>query len=209
MIEAQKRGTVVAVVLAGGLARRMGGGDKCLLPLAGRPLLAHILERLKPQVSALALNANGAVERFAGFGLPVLPDIVAGFPGPLAGVLTGLTWARKAHPQAHWLVSVPGDGPLLPHDLVVRFVEASEAGAELVCAASGGRNHPVIGFWPLSLTEALRQAVVEEEIRKVDRWTARYRLSAVTWPTTPHDPFFNVNSPEDLHTAEGLLKISR
>ncbi len=201
---------VVGLVLAGGLARRMGGGDKCLLPLAGRPILAHILERLRPQVDALALNANGDPARFADFGLPVLPDLVEGFQGPLAGVLTGLAWARETRPSARWLVTVPGDGPLLPRDLVVRLVGAClEEGAELACAASGGHAHPVIGLWPLSLLDDLRQAVVEEEIRKVDRWTARYRLARVEWPTSPYDPFFNANRPDDLAEAERFLAAER
>ncbi len=198
--------SVVGLVLAGGKARRMGGGDKCLLPLAGRPILAHILERLTPQVAALALNANGEAARFSEFGLPVLADVVEGHQGPLAGVLTGLLWAREAHPDARWLVSIPGDGPLVPQDLVARFLEATAAaGIQLACAASGGRAHPVIGLWPVSLADALRQAVEEEEIRKVDRWTSRYLLAEVVWPDAPYDPFFNVNRPEDLVEAARLL----
>ncbi len=197
---------VVGVVLAGGLARRMGGGDKCLLPVAGRPILAHILERLEPQVAGLALNANGDPARFRDFGLPVLPDLVEGHQGPLAGVLTGLAWARERRPGARWLVTVPGDGPLVPRDLVARLVAAcAEKGAEMACAASGGRSHPVIGLWPLRLLEELRLAVVEEEIRKVDRWTARYRLAEVAWPTEPFDPFANANKPEDLEAVEALI----
>ncbi len=198
---------VVGLVLAGGQARRMGGGDKCLLPLAGRPILAHILERLGPQVDALAINANGDAGRFSAFGLPVVADVVEGHQGPLAGVLTGLLWAREAHPDATWLITIPGDGPLLPNDLVQRFLSAvADEAADLACAASGGRAHPVIGLWPLSLTDDLRHAVEQEEIRKVDRWTGRYRLAEVAWPQVPYDPFFNVNRPEDLAEAERILK---
>ncbi|MEQ8652989.1 MAG: molybdenum cofactor guanylyltransferase MobA [Kiloniellales bacterium] len=197
---------VVGVVLAGGLARRMGGGDKCMLPLAGRPILAHILERFRPQVSATAINANGDPARFDAYGLPVLPDLLEGYQGPLAGVLTGLAWARDAHPDAIWMVTVPGDGPLLPLDLVSRFLErAAQEGADLACASSGERAHPVIGLWPLSLYDDLRKAVVEEEIRKVDRWTARHRLVEVAWANQPYDPFFNANRPEDLAVAEQVL----
>ncbi len=199
--------SVVGVVLAGGLARRMGGGDKCLLPLGGKTILDHILERLGPQVAALAINANGDPERFKAFGLPVLPDLVQGHQGPLAGVLTGLAWARESHPDATWLVTVPGDGPLIPNDLVSRLLAASgEAVADMACAASGGRSQPVIGLWPLRLLKELRQAVIEEDIRKVDLWTARYCLTEVAWSTAPYDPFVNANRPEDLEAVEAILK---
>lgn len=198
---------VAALVLAGGQARRMGGGDKCLLPLAGRPILAHILERLAPQVGPLAINANGDPARFADFGLPVLADVLPGSQGPLAGVLTGLLWAETLRPAVRWLLTVPGDGPLLPADLVSQLLRAvTEEDAELACAASGGRAHPVIGLWPLALTGSLRQALTEEEVRKVDLWTGRYRVAEVGWPDRPHDPFFNVNRPEDLEAAAALLR---
>lgn len=200
--------SVVGVVLAGGQARRMGGGDKCLLPVAGQPILAHILERLKPQVGATAINANGDPARFEAFGLPVLPDLLEGYQGPLAGVLTGLAWVLETRPEARWMVTVPGDGPLVPRDLVSRFLaEASREGADLACAASGGRSHPVIGLWPTSLFEDLRKAVVEEELRKVDRWTGRHHLVEVAWPIDTYDPFFNANKPEDLAAAEAILSL--
>ncbi|MEO1193107.1 MAG: molybdenum cofactor guanylyltransferase MobA [Pseudomonadota bacterium] len=197
---------VAAVVLAGGQARRMGGGDKCLLPLGGQPLLAHILERLSPQVGGIALNANGPAERFSDFGLPVLPDAIQGSLGPLAGVLTGLLWAKSLQPQPEWLITVPGDGPLLPRDLCARLLAAQEQeGADLACAASGGRSHPVIALWRLDLTDALKSAVEEEGLRKVDLWTGRYSLATASWQTEPCDPFFNINRPEDLAEAERLL----
>lgn len=198
---------VAGILLAGGQSRRMGGGDKCLLPLAGRPLLAHILERVRPQVRALAINANGPPERFAAFGLPVVADSVAGFPGPLAGILAGLDWAAAAAPDCPWLVSLPGDAPFLPRDLVARLLEAvAGGGADLACASSGGRSHPVVGLWPLRLREALRAAVAGEGIRKVDRWTGRYRLATVDFAAAPVDPFFNANEPADLATAERLAQ---
>ena len=196
----------VVVVLAGGLARRMGGGDKCLRPLAGRPLLAHVLERLRPQAATLVLNANGDAGRFAGFGLPVVADGVAGFAGPLAGVLAGLEWTRDHIPGAADIVTVPADTPFLPGDLVARLVAGrTAAGAELACAASGGFTHPVAGLWPVSLAVALRHALVDEGVRKVEAWTARYRRAAVSFATDPVDPFFNANRPEDLAEAERLL----
>ncbi|MDH3700152.1 MAG: molybdenum cofactor guanylyltransferase MobA [Alphaproteobacteria bacterium] len=197
---------IAGVVLAGGLARRMGGGDKCLRLLAGRPLLGHIVERVRPQVGVLAINANGDPERFADFGLPVVADSIDGFAGPLAGVLAGMEWAVEAAPDCSWLASFPGDSPFLPRDLVARFVEAIERdGADMACAASNGRAHPVAGLWPVRLVADLRRAMVEEEIRKVDIWTARYRLATVNFDADPIDPFFNANRPDDLSLAEQML----
>jgi molybdenum cofactor guanylyltransferase len=198
--------SVAGVILAGGLSRRMGGGDKCLRPIGGRPILAHIIERVRPQVAALVLNANGDAARFAPFGLPVAGDVVEGFAGPLAGVLTGMEWARHNAPACKWLASFASDAPFVPRDLVARLLAAVEAqGADLACAASGGQAHPVFGLWRVDLAPALRSALVEEQIFKVDRWTARYRLAQVDFPSTPIDPFFNANRPEDLAEAERLL----
>lgn len=200
------RPIVVGVLLAGGQSRRMGGGDKCLRPLSGRPILAHVIERIRPQVDQLILNANGDSQRFSDFDLPVVPDVIEGFAGPLAGVLSGLEWARRHQPQAAFAISVPTDGPFLPMDLVDRMLLAIEdENADLACAASSGRSHPVVGLWPLRLAEDLRHAVTVNSIRKVDEWTAGYRLATVNWPTGDVDPFFNTNRPDDLATAERLL----
>lgn len=197
---------ILAVILAGGLARRMGGGDKSLQSLAGRPILQHILDRLAPQVHGVILNANGDPARFAEFGLPVVGDAVEGFVGPLAGVLAGLAWARQNRPDVADVVTVPGDGPFLPRDLVARLARARDAdGADLACAVSRGQPYPVIGLWPVRLFDDLRQAVVDEDIRKVDRWTARHRLVQVDFPVQTVDPFFNANTPEELAEAERLL----
>jgi len=199
--------SVVGVLLAGGLARRMGGGDKCLRPLGDRPILAQVIERARPQVAALVLNANGDPARFAGFDLPVVADVVEGFAGPLAGVLTGMDWATSHRPDCPWIVTVATDTPFFPTDLVARMLAAVEhAGADLACAMSGGRAHPVFGLWPVRLADALRAAMVEEGIRKVDVWTARHRLVEVTFAVDPIDPFFNTNRPEDLAEAERLLR---
>ena len=200
--------TIVGLLLAGGLSRRMGGGDKALRVLAGRTLLDHVIDRVRPQVAALVLNANGDPARFARFGLPVVPDTVADFAGPLAGILAGLDWTAANRPDCPMVVSVATDAPFLPVDLVARLVAGMEAaGAELACAASGGQPHPVIGLWPARLREELRQAVVDEGIRKVDVWTARYRLATVPFPDEicGVDPFFNANRPEDLDRAAALL----
>jgi molybdenum cofactor guanylyltransferase len=199
-------GPVAGVILAGGLSRRMGGGDKCLRPLGGKPILGHIVERVRPQVQALVLNANGEPQRFAAFGLPVAGDVVEGFAGPLAGVLTGMEWAAQNAPGCTWLASFASDAPFVPRDLVARLLEAVAGGkAELACAASGGQAHPVFGLWRVDLAPELRRALVDEQIHKVDRWTARYRLAQVDFPTVPVDPFFNANRPEDLAEAERLL----
>jgi molybdenum cofactor guanylyltransferase len=199
---------IAGIVLAGGLSRRMGGGDKCLRGLAGRPILAHIIDRARPQVTALAINANGDPGRFAGFGLPVVADSVADFPGPLAGVLAGLDWAAASLPAASHVASFAGDAPFLPLDLVARLEAAVTSGSELACAASAGRAHPVFGLWPVALREALRRAVVEDHLRKVDRWTARFRLATVEFPAERVDPFFNANAPEDLAEAERLMALA-
>lgn len=200
---------VAAVLLAGGLARRMGGGDKALRVLAGQTLLDHVIARIRPQAAALVLNANGDAARFAGFGLPVVADSVPGFAGPLAGILAGLDWAAAERPDCPLVVSVPTDAPFLPEDLVAQLLHGMEAeGAELTCAASGGQPHPVVGLWPVRLRDALRDAVAAQGVRKVDVWTARYRLAIVPFDGEPIDPFFNANRPEDLDRAAALLAAS-
>jgi molybdenum cofactor guanylyltransferase len=197
---------VVGLLLAGGQSRRMGGGDKALRVLGGVTLLERVLERLRPQVDALLLNANGDPSRFARFALPVVPDSIPGFAGPLAGVLAGLDWAAAQGPDYTYIVSVATDAPFLPDDLVMRLTNGlMEAGSDLACAASGGRVHPVFGLWPVRLREDLRRAMVDDEIRKVDLWTARHRLMTVTFADMPVDPFFNANRPEDFEAAASLL----
>ncbi len=198
--------SIVGVLLAGGRSRRMGGGDKCLLPLAGQAVLARIIERARPQVGPLVLNANGDAARFAAFGLPVAADVVEGFAGPLAGILTGMEWARANAPDCEWLASFACDAPFLPADLVARLVASVAAsGADMGCAASAGREHPVFGLWPVRLADDLRHALVGEGIRKVDVWTARYHLVRAEFAADPLDPFFNLNAPEDFDRAEAML----
>jgi len=202
---------VCGVLLAGGQSRRMGGGDKTLRELGGRPLLAHVIERAAPQVDALVINANGDPARFEAFGLPVAPDVVEDFAGPLAGVLTGMDWAAANLPDCPWVVTFACDAPFLPRELVDRFLTVvRQDDADMACAASQGRSHPVFGLWPLDLREELRGAMLQEDIRKVDVWTARHRLATVPFellytPKGPVDPFFNANHPEDLAEAERLL----
>lgn len=196
---------VLGVILAGGLARRMGGGDKALLPLGEGTLLDAVIARARPQVASLVLNANGDPTRFARFGLEVVADPVGGFVGPLAGVLAGMEAALRHDPPLPWVASLAADTPFFPHDLVARMLEAVEREeAALACAASNGRTHPVFGLWPTRLAVDLRRALLEEGLRKIDLWTARYRLAVVDWPCEPFDPFFNVNTPEELAEAERL-----
>ncbi|MCP4246777.1 MAG: molybdenum cofactor guanylyltransferase MobA [bacterium] len=194
---------VVGVLLAGGQARRMGGGDKSLRILGGRTLLRWVTDRLGPQVEAMVLNANGDPGRFDAYEMPVVADAVPGHVGPLAGVLTGMDWASTHAPDCSWIVTAPTDAPFLPADLVSRLLTAV-AGADLACAVSNGRTHPVVGLWPVKLRDVLRAAIEAEAVRKVDVWTARYRLATASFDG-PVDPFFNANRPEDLVEAERLL----
>ena len=196
----------VGVLLAGGMARRMGGGDKCLQQLGGRSLLSYCINVATPQVGPLIINAAGDPARFKEFNLPVVADVIEGFAGPLAGVLSGLEWASKNAPDAQWVVTFPTDAPFFPDDLVVRLREAVDAaGADMACARSNARTHPVFALWPVRLAADLRRAMEDEDMRKIDLWTARYNIVHVDWPATPNDPFFNINRPEDLAQAEALL----
>lgn len=193
--------SVAGLVLAGGLARRMGGGAKALKHLAGRPLLAHVLDRIAPQCQAIVLNANGDPGAYETFGYPVLPDVVAGFAGPLAGVLTGLEWLHQTR-EADWLLTVPTDAPFLPDDLVTRLLAGITEDAEIAVARSDGRTHPVVALWHRTLLQPLRTALVAQDIRRIDRFTAGRRTVHVDWPTAGGDPFLNINTPEELEAAE-------
>ena len=195
----------LGLVLAGGLARRMGGGDKALLRIGGVSILERVLERLGPQCSGIILNANGDPRRFAPTGLPVVADDVPGFAGPLAGILAGLDWVAAHAPEIAWIGSVPGDCPFLPRDLIARLHAArTDAGAPLACAKSGEWRHPVAGLWPVALRDDLRHALVEENLRKIEIWTSRHGVALAEWTDKPVDPFFNINTPEDAARAESI-----
>jgi molybdopterin-guanine dinucleotide biosynthesis protein A len=196
------------VLLAGGLARRMGGGDKPMRAIGGRTILDRVIARLTPQCDGLILNANGDPARFAAFGLPVIADTVQDFPGPLAGILAALDWTAANRPDVAWILSAAADCPFLPRDLVARLQQARiEQDAQLAVAASAGQTHPVIGLWRVRLRDELRHALVVEDVRKIDRWTARYKLATVTWPIEPLDPFFNANTMDDIAEAERLAEL--
>ena len=199
---------ILGVILAGGQARRLGGGDKALQEVAGRPLLGHAIERLEPQCSRIAINANGDPARFAAFGLPVVPDTVEGFAGPLAGVLAGLDWA--AEQSAEHIVTVAADTPFFPEDLVQRLQAAARVeGTPIALAATpdperGKNRHPTFGLWPVALRDDLR-ATLEDGVRKVVLWTDRHGAAEALFPADPIDPFFNVNTPDDLEQARKML----
>jgi molybdopterin-guanine dinucleotide biosynthesis protein A len=200
---------VCGIILAGGLARRMGGGDKPLKEIAGKPILAHVIGRLQPQCAALVLNANGDPGRFARFGLPVVADDVPDFAGPLAGILAGLDWVAANIPDAECAVSAAADTPFIPRDLVHRLQAARTAeSCDIAVAASGGRTHPVIALWPVALRAELRRALADEGERKIDRFTARYKVAEVSWPNEPYNPFFNVNEVTDIPPAEKIAGMA-
>lgn len=199
---------IVGVVLAGGLSRRMDGREKSFVNVAGKPMLRHVLDRFTPQVEKVIINANGDAGRFAEYDYPVVADPIPDYAGPLAGILAALDWAAAHHPDSQFVVSVAADAPFLPSNLVQQFLRVvADLGPELLCAASYGRTHPVVGLWPVHLRDELRRAVVDKGIRKVDVWTMRYRLAYVEFNNDIGDPFFNVNRPDDLLEAERLLAM--
>ena len=197
--------STLGLVLAGGLARRMGGGDKARIAIGGVTILERVLACLAPQCTGLLINANGDPARFADTKLPVVADSVADFAGPLAGILAGLDWAASHLPECEWLASVPGDCPFLPNDLIARLHAArAAAGEPLACARSGEWRHPVVGLWPLALRDDLRHAIVAEGLRKIEIWTTRHGVAIADWSAEPVDPFYNVNTPEDAAKAQAL-----
>jgi molybdopterin-guanine dinucleotide biosynthesis protein A len=197
----------LGLVLAGGLARRMGGGDKARIRVGDATILERVLARLASQCIRVIINANGDPARFADTCLTVVADSIPDFAGPLAGILAGLDWSAANVPGCEWLASVPGDCPFLPKDLVARLHEARAlAGVPLACARSGEWRHPVAGLWPVSLREDLRRALLHEGLRKIELWTERHGIALASWPDAPVDPFLNVNTPEDAARAEEIAK---
>jgi molybdenum cofactor guanylyltransferase len=195
----------LGLVLAGGLARRMGGGDKALLQVGGRTILERVIGRLRPACTEILLNANGDPARFAPFGLPVIADSVPDFAGPLAGILAGLDWAAEHARDVAYVVSTPGDCPILPADIVARLHAARQSMTlPLACARSGEWRHPVVGLWRVDLRDDLRKALISDGLHKIEVWTARHGVAIADWPTEPVDPFFNVNTPEDAAAADRI-----
>lgn len=194
---------IVAVILAGGQARRMGGGDKTLIELHGKPILQHILDRLKPQCEHIMLNANGHLDRFTAFGFPVIADPVDGFLGPLAGILAGLDAVAIQYPDKTHILSLAGDTPFIPHHLI-DYMCAHASPSNIVCAVSQGRRHPVFGLWPVAIRSELRDQLINHDVRKIDRFTADYDVALCSFDGVP-DPFFNINTEEDINKASRIL----
>ena len=201
---------VVGILLAGGKSSRMGGGDKCLRSLGGRPILARIIERLEPQVTGLVINANGEGSRFAEFGLPVVADSIAGFAGPLAGIHAGLEWVKSNRPEVRYAVTAPTDTPFFPADIVNRFLGELKGSRPLVVARSDTGVHPVVGLWPVELSTDLEDALRRGN-RKAGEFVRQHSAIEVYFETAKVggsliDPFLNINEPEELSKADALLK---
>ncbi len=200
------KGLVAGVILAGGLARRMGGQAKPLMALGEMSILSRVIDALRPQCASLSINANRELHLYQLYQLPVLSDPIDGFLGPLAGILAGMDAAAKYQPNAKLLISAPGDTPFLPEDLVERLYAAkTQAQASIAVAMSGGRAHHTVALWDISLKETLRKALSEEGVRAVSQFIDRHKKVDVGWSLDPFDPFFNVNSPDDLEIAEEIL----
>jgi len=201
-----KNNEIIAVILSGGLSRRMDNRNKAFIKLANKPLFEYVLENISAQCDTVIINSNCNGEQFEQYQLPVVKDSIEGFLGPLAGILTAMEWVKENSPEAQWLVSVPVDTPFLPNDLVKKLHHASQQDkASLVCAVSNERTHPIIGLWPISLMDDLRTAIQDEDMRKIDLWTARYKISHPVFEYEDIDPFFNINCDEDLAEAETLI----
>ena len=191
-----------AVILAGGRSSRMGGGDKCLLPVAGRPLIAHILAALDNQTSDILINTNSDPGPFLNFGPPVLSDAIPGFQGPLAGLLTGMLWSRRCHPRNAYLLSVAGDVPFLPADLASRLMQRLLGGrADIAIAACPQGTHPTIGLWPVDLAERLEHDLMETNIRSMLHWTSSFRVAPTEFPS---GQLMNINTPAELEACRKI-----
>jgi molybdopterin-guanine dinucleotide biosynthesis protein A len=200
----------LGVILAGGLSRRMGGGDKPLLAFGGKTLLEHVTQRLAPQCECMILNAKRDLSRYENVSFPIVPDSIAGYLGPLAGILTALEWTAAHRPDIEWVVSVPGDTPFIPQDLVRQLHESRRRSERpLACASSDSQVHFAVGLWPVFLRHDLRQMVLEKGMRSVRDWVRLHGYAEASWPHDPVDPFFNINTPEDLAEADVLTQRGR
>lgn len=198
--------TTAGILLAGGRSSRMAGGDKPLLQLDGVPLLARAIAALRPQCDALLISANGDPARFSEFGLPVIADALPDFAGPLAGILAGLDFIATYLPEMRYALSVATDTPFLPGDLLPRLHRAREKeNATIARARSGDQIHFIVALWPVAIREDLRQALVQDGVRKIERFQERHSLAQAEWPATPIDPFLNINTAADLAVAEELI----
>lgn len=195
---------ITGVILAGGLAKRMGGGDKCLLPLGGQTLLQRSIERAQPQVNELILNANGNSLRFARSRLPVIADLYRGYPGPLAGIHAALTFMNERNPDNEWLVSFACDTPFFPRDMVQQLLAAA-GDSQLIVARSNGRTHPIFALWHASLLSKVEQGLNQGDTPRLQEWITGLKPVYVDFTASGYDPFFNINTPQDLYSAETYL----
>lgn len=197
---------IIAVILAGGQARRMGGGDKALHKLGRTTLLERLIMHLRPQCAAIVISANGDPRRFEAYDLPVIPDSTENASGPLAGILAGMHWTSTEHPDATHILSVTGDTPFVPDNLASRLASGIQDTPHLIaCASSGTRIHPPLALWPLALKDSLETFMTGEDRKSVKNFASRHGFVAIDWPITPYDPFFNINTPEDLAKANELV----
>jgi molybdenum cofactor guanylyltransferase len=196
---------VIGAIIAGGQSRRMEGREKAFLTLAGKKILAHVIARVEPQVDQLVINANGEPTRFSGFGLEVVPDVLTALTTPLAGIHATLQFAKNIGGDV--LITIPSDTPFLPFDLVANLLEKTGTSGAAI-AASGGQEHYIIGAWKTELLDGLESAITRDNLFRVKDWAQSVAAQKVEWPVEPHDPFFNVNAPEDLLQAEQILKAS-
>jgi molybdopterin-guanine dinucleotide biosynthesis protein A len=190
---------IAGIIVAGGRSTRMGGVEKILLEVGGKRILDRLIGRMAPQVRQLAINANGDGARFKSTGFTVIPDLPGDAATPLAGLHAGLHWAKSQGFEA--LIALPSDAPFLPYDLVARLAAAKQKAA---IAASGGQNHYLTGLWSVSLLRALDDAIKNNGMLRVKDWASFVRAVAIEWPVHPFDPFFNVNTPEDLAEAQAI-----
>lgn len=196
----------LGVVLAGGLSRRMEGQEKALMKIGGKPLITHVADRFSRQVPQVLINANGDPDRYDFLGLPVQADTVAGFAGPLAGVLAAMRWAQENSNATH-IVTAAADTPFFPDDYVDQMMNSVQMDTvEIVIARSNDRNHPVFALWPVRLADDLEHFLTVEKENKVMLFADRYSVSTVTFEARDIDPFFNVNTPADLEQAEVIAK---
>lgn len=203
----------LGVLLAGGLSRRMGGGDKGLMPLGGKPVMKHAFERLAGQTDQVIINANGDPSRFASFETTIVPDTISGFAGPLAGVLAGMRYAQSLKIPPTFIVSAAADTPFFPTDLIERLLQAPNSNLTIVLATSNGRRHPVFGLWPVALADHLDAWLRHEENRKVLKWVDQHSWAQADFENMVFlddelDPFFNINTPEEFAKAEKLLAMN-
>jgi molybdopterin-guanine dinucleotide biosynthesis protein A len=214
-----RAGALVGVVLAGGEGRRMGPGvPKPLRRLGGKPMVAHVVERLGPQVMDLVVVANDPAPEFRALGVPVIPDAPdvrrmarkeGRRLGPLAGILAGMEWSLKHHPHAGWIITAPADAPLLPLDLTVRLCGHMHVPEpDVLMVRHARRREHTLGVWSVTLAVDLRRAVVKEGLRRVEDFARRYRFAELAWPGSGAS-FLNVNTPEDLKHAEVLVARDR